>query len=521
MHWQAVAKIAAGVPCISWRVGIEDPAEQEKLVQAFTQRLVYGPALVRALRHDRKSVIFSRECMLAVLRLALVEMSEGEADVDTQDLFTRACLSANTLLAEEISPHELHWDMRDLLPSELRSIVSQQPEIFQDIGRTDAFIRWLATPDAIASANRLPALEDFAYFAGLTPDEYAAAAWVTIARCTSLTDWDTVERQGVAFDLDTWLVGVTDQSCVRRFFALNSVDMEQARHVWRTEPSLSYAAAKPLWTHPIIAADGVFCVPAPGLLINKFGNGFYFTLFDGYRARSTGEENLHLRFAGLWSEFFEDYVYERFRDGYASRRDVLVFPEQEQNGDKSTDVIVVEDGDVMFVEVVAKRLNLDKSIVGLDDSTIQADLDKGVRQKLKQLNRNIKAFRDGKLLPQVPRKDGYRVFPIIVSPSEWPRAYTLGWYIPKVMAETGWLEGCEPVELLDIAEIERLEGLAAAGHSLTQLLYRKHRHAHDRIQSLHNYIIAREPSMLTASVPTWDAGAVVARRIMDLAVAWT
>jgi hypothetical protein len=521
MHWQGVAKIAAGVACISWRVGIEDPVEQDKFVYAFINRQVYGPSLVRALRHDRKSVIFSRECLLAVLRLALVEMSKGEADVDVHDAFTRACLSANTLLADEISPGAAQWDMRDLLPSELRSLASQQPEIIQEIGRTDAFIRWLETSDAIASKNRLPVLDDFLAFTGLTPDEYAAAAWVTMARCTSLADWDTVEQKGVAFELDIWLAGIKEQRCVRQFFALNGVDMERARAVWRTEPSLSYAAARPLWTHPIISAtDGLFCVPAPGLLVNKFGNGFYFTLFDGYRSRSADGEDLHLRFAGYWSEFFEDYVYERFRDGYAKRPDVLVFPEQDLDGDKSTDVIIVENGDVMFVEVVAKRLNLEKSIVGLDDAMIQTDLDRGVRLKLKQLDRNVRAFRDGKLLPEIARKEGYRVFPIIVSPSEWPRAYTLGWYIPEVLKETGWLEGCEPVELLDVAEVERLEGLAADGDTLTQLLYRKHTFAHDRIQSLHNYIITRERSMLNASVPTWDAGADVARRVMGLASTW-
>jgi hypothetical protein len=521
MHWQGAAKIAAGVASISWKDGIEDHRHQEAFVQAFVHRQIYGPALMRALRHDQKAVIFTRECMLAVFRLALVEMSEGDANADLSDAFTRACLSVNTLLSDEITPGEVHSDARDLLASELRSIVAQPPNIFQEIGRTDAFVQWLATSDAMASKQRMPVLEDFTRFTDLTPDEYIGAAWTTMGRCAALTNWDKVDQDGVAFTLDTWLSDVGDQRCMRAFFEANAVELTTAQEIWRNESSLSYAAAKPLWMTPIVKAeDDLFCVPAPGLLINKMGDGIYFTMFDGYREESEPEENLHLRFSQFWSEFFEDYVYERFRDGFVKRPDVFVFPEQIEDGDASTDVIIVENGDVMFIEVVAKRLNLLRSVVGLDDVTIEKDLNDGIRHKMCQLNRNIKLFRDRKLLRDVPRKEGFRVFPIIASPSEWPRAYTLMHFVPQVLNETGWLKDCEPLELLDVAEVERLEGLAGDGHSVTQLLWRKHTYAHDRIQSLHNYITTRERSMLSAPVPRWIKGSEAARRAIDLAMTW-
>jgi hypothetical protein len=256
--------------------------------------------------------------------------------------------------------------------------------------------------------------------------------------------------------------------------------------------------------------------------MNKFWNGFYFTLFDYYRTRpKPGERQLHLQFAEFWSECFEDYIYERLREGYAGRPDVIVYPEQMTAKGLSTDVVVAENGDIMFVEVVAKRLNLQKSVVGLDDAAIEEDLRAGIALKIEQLSRNIVEFRNGNLFPDIDRRDGYRVFPLIVMPTEWPRIYVLGWFVPALRAQTAWLEGCEPLELLDVAEVERLEAIAAAGNSITALLHRKSRlGAHNRLQSLHNYLTTVERGMLQAPVPAKTRGNEVARRILDLYQTW-
>jgi hypothetical protein len=101
--WQAAAKIAAGVACISWQHGVEDRDEQRKFVDAFTRELIYGHTLIRLLENDEKSAIFTRENLLAVFRVALVEMSDGDRNCNIPDAFTRACLMVNTLVSAEIS----------------------------------------------------------------------------------------------------------------------------------------------------------------------------------------------------------------------------------------------------------------------------------------------------------------------------------------------------------------------------------------------------------------------------------
>ncbi len=386
-------------------------------------------------------------------------------------------------------------------------------------------MRWLETPDALSSTKKLPVANDFALFTELSPDEFAAAAYIATARYTRLSNWDLVDQHGVAFDIGTWLEGVSDQRSVRQFFQLNAVTMEEARSIWRQEPSLSFAAAKPLWSHPIIdAGSGLFSVPSPQLLMNKFGDGFYFTLFDGYKRRSVpGGRELQMQFAEFWSEFFEDYIYERIRDGYSERPDVLVHKEPPRPRGPGTDVVVVENGDVIFLEVVAKRLNLERSVAGLSDSAIEADLNAAIACKMKQLHENIADFRNQLLLPEVERKPGYRVFPVIASPAEWPRIYALGWYIPALLRENpGWLADCEPLELLDVQEVERLESIAKAGHSVTGVLDRKNRFArHDRFQSLHNYLCHVERTMFEGATSTRLRGDAVAERIIALARSWS
>lgn len=142
--------------------------------------------------------------------------------------------------------------------------------------------------------------------------------------------------------------------------------------------------------------------------------------------------------------------------------------------------------------------------------------------KVAQLDRNIQDFRAGELFPDMPRKQDFRVFPVIVSPAEWPRIYTLGARLPELLPSTGLLKGCEPLELLDVGEVEQLEAIASAGHSITGLLDRKNSFiAHNRFQSLHNYLIHSERSMLQEASPALQYGNDVARRAIELALTWS
>jgi hypothetical protein len=471
MHWQTAAKLSVGIASVAWWTRPEEAKHQNELAARLVQPLLYGPAITRRLQQGPPAILFTRESLLTVFRIALVEMSDGTSALDaTSDAFTRAILLANELLSDEINPPKITNSAADLLASELRSIVQQRPPVHEAIARSDAFIRWLDSETAKASSERLPVREDFVRFTGLELDEYLASVYLVLSRNVGMPNWDAVDRMGIAFELTQWLQGITDSRC---------------------------------------AGDGLYCVPSPQLLMNKFGEGFYFTIFDGYRGEPTekGREK-HLQFSQFWSEFFEDYVFERFRDGYAEHPEIIVHPEiLYLSCRKSSDVIIVENGDIIFVEVVAKHLNMRGSVTKLDDSVLQNDFRMGIAEKIEQLDRNIKDFRSGVLLADIPRKIGYRVFPVIVSPNEWPRIFLLNNFLPDLQAKHGWLQDTEPLELLDIAEVERIEAIVAAGYSFSGLLDRKNKlRRHERLQSLHNYLANVEPNLQSKSSPTRERG---------------
>ena len=66
-------------------------------------------------------------------------------------------------------------------------------------------------------------------------------------------------------------------------------------------------------------------------------------------------------------------------------------------GVKSSDTFVYDNGDVFLIEVVAKRMNLIKSVLRLDPAQIEEDLRQGVLKKIRQLQRNVEDFGSGEL----------------------------------------------------------------------------------------------------------------------------
>jgi hypothetical protein len=182
--------------------------------------------------------------------------------------------------------------------------------------------------------------------------------------------------------------------------------------------------------------------------------------------------------------------------------------------------VIAEDGDFIFLEVVAKRLNMRASVAKLDEQKIADDFRMGILEKVEELDRNIKDFRARILFPDLPRKENYRIFPVIVSPNEWPRAYLLSTLLPAALAEHKWLEGTEPLEILDVAEVERLESVVA-GNSFGALLDRKNRtRPHDRLQSVHNYLTNVERGLETAENPAYVRADNTANRLMEFAKTW-
>jgi hypothetical protein len=518
-----------GILSVSWRDGVESARQQRALVGEMTKDLLYSAAIASKLMSEPHRVLFTQEGMLAVLRLAVVAGSPGNPPVgDHSDTFTKAILAANELLALEIMVENPSGAAADLLPSELRSAILHAENLNDQLARTDAFFAWSITAEARASKNVLPVEEDLRRFTGLTPLEYAAGAYGMLARFASMKTWSEVERLGVAFSIEQWQAGVSDTRVVRQWIVANSVPLENVRAEWQSEPSLSLAGAGCLWRKPVIQVeDDLFFVPAPTLVQNAMGDGTYFALMDGYRDAAGSDPRARKeaveRFTRFYGEFFEDQIAGILERAYSGRIDALFTREVEYlAGVKSSDVIIAEGQDVIFVEVVAKRMNLVDSVLRLKPEAIARDIEAAVLVKTRQLDRNIRDFRAGTLLPDFPRTAGQRIFPVIVSPHDRPRVNVITTALADARKKHGLLADVEPLELLDLGEVEQVETGIHTGVRLSALLDRKNKSTpHNRMMSLHNYLIFVEPNTLPAGMsPTRERGSEVAQRILALAQTW-
>jgi hypothetical protein len=528
VFWQTIAMQIVGILCVSWQDGIENVDQQRQLIGAMLQSLPYRNKIAEILQKQPHRRVFTREGLVAVLRVAVAEGSAGNGNIDEQaDVFVSASLIANELLAAEIMPEVVTNGPADLLPSELRSAVLSLENPHDLLGRTDAFFAWSRTEKARASANYSDIANDFHRFTGSTPMEFMAGAYFTFARYSSMVNWAEVERLGVAFSIAQWQAGMADTRIVRQWIATNAVSLAVVRAEWKAEPSMSFAAAGSIWRKPIVQVeDDLFFAPVPALIQNTMGDGAYFVLFDGYRDEAGADPDSRKRaiakFTGFYGEFFEDHVasiFEKAYDGKPNRRFTREVPYRE--GVLSTDVILAEGDDVIFIEIVSKRMNLRESVLHLKPSAIGRDIEDGIMHKARQINESIDKFCKGELLPEWPRPAGQRFFPIIVAPTDRPRINVITTDLAQAQ-ENGLLVGAEPLELLDLGEVEQLENGLSNDVSFVKLLDNKNRSTREyRLMSVHNYLYYVERDLLPAGMsPTRQRGTDVARAIIDLAQTW-
>jgi hypothetical protein len=519
--WHYFAERCVGIAAISWKSGVEDPVQQQALVQAFARDLIYAPALLDRLRREPERRLYLRESLLALLRVCLMERAASDTQVSDREFqggFHRALLMANELVFNELNPPVVTNTASDLLPTELRSILSRIPDINDLVERTFSLFAWNATQRSTKHAEHLPLSDDFKNFTGQTPENYMASIYVMLSRCAAISTWDQFSQLGVAFKPTAWLqtLGISKMDEPLTWIERHTVELEAVCTDWKKTTSLSFAGAGPLWNKPLVHGDDdLHFIPSPFFLANMFGDGAYFELFDGY-----GNENE--KFSTLFGHFFQDYVEDRFRAGYKGRDNVEIWCDIPYPGGQSTDVIVNEAGDILFIEVVAKRMQLLGSILHLDEESIAKDLLRGVLIKIKQLHANIAAFNKKTLLPDVSRPTGQRIFPILVSPNEWPRIHLL----KNVLTQepfASFLPDCEPLEFLDAGEVEDLEGRLQAGLSLSHLLDRKNRgpSPQHRVWSMHNYLTLAEPGTYGGiTPPARERGREIIHSLAKLGVSW-
>ena len=511
MDWREVITRAIFVANTSFISGIEDRKHQQGLVKHLTEGLLYDFKILREISQASPRDLVTREGLLALLRTAFIEKREPAPDGSFQDVFVKANLAANEIVAKEWTVFGHTGTPKDLLASEIRSALLQPTNQHDALSRTDAFFRWSRTQDGV-SGNYLPIEADFEFATGLPWLEYLATAYALASRSLVYENWDVARRIGIWFQRDKIFEGFPNPAMFLSGLDAMRVPLNDAVAKWKEEPSLSLAGFGPLWKHPVIEDGEWYTIPYPPLLTNAMGDGIYFTLLDSY------DDARKNRFMPFYGEFFEDYIVKRFADAYRERVDARTTPEVVYNvADKSSDFIIQENGDVIFVEVVAKRMKFVDSVLRLNKGSIEDDLRKGILWKVEQLDRNIRDFREGRLLPSWPRPVGQRYFPVLVAPRGWPRIYVHTEFLP--VEGSMFIQDCEPVEMLSMSEVESIELALQQGVRFGELLYRKnHSWKQYRHDTLHNFLLTPEEKHTIPNIlyPARARGGEVARELIAL-----
>lgn len=141
-----------------------------------------------------------------------------------------------------------------------------------------------------------------------------------------------------------------------------------------------------------------------------------------------------------------------------------------KGGGETTDILIVEGGDIVVIEISSSRITAATRLTG-DHDALKRDLAKVVVKRVQQLDRTVNAILNNEI-PEIPADSVRRIFPVIASmePMRWTpmlHAYLLD-EVPGLLRQPG-------VQALQFLEIEDLEALMSVlgPASLAELLDRK------------------------------------------------
>jgi hypothetical protein len=231
-----------------------------------------------------------------------------------------------------------------------------------------------------------------------------------------------------------------------------------------------------------------------GYLAARFSGGIYWTVFDYLR-----DAEVRLQFSSFFGRVFEVYVRRSIQRSIPDRGELArrVYPEfiyRTRDGDRKTsDVIVVYERAAIFIEATASRIRMEETAITGDLRSFEADIGRIVIKKAEQLTDRIRDFRAGLYtIGGLSHRELPRIYPVIATFQSLPESFFTWEYINERLTNEGLLQGAgiAPLQVLDIEEIEILEGILPQGVSLLEILQRRIDDPQRRYISMKNFLIA-------------------------------
>lgn len=482
---------------------------QRRFAHEFEPVVPFMGKITEILKAEPDSVLVHDEQLAVLIKYALLHANAAEWPTgEAAQLLIRLMLVYNSLHGREHEPKP--GDIDAFMRFELRAVFNLDEHLGHTIRRYAAFFKWARTStEARGSANRLDLDADFQRFYGMTYEEWAAAAFCILAYFRQITSARAMEALNPVMSVEAYLASITADTAIRAWLRWNTISVKEATdHFRRTDERHSYAGMTllPFMRRPLLElSPGFVCAPYLPYVENSLGSGLFFAFLDGYNEHD-GRKSSD-RFTRFFGEFFEDYVVDRFRRDHPATNHVFSEIEYDK-GKKSADIAIFEDDSALFIDVTSSRFNVAKTLIDLKPEAIVADMEKIVLANAEQLDKSIKAFKDGRLqYPGIDPSAIKRIFPIVLSIQPLPRAFAFNRRILTEVANRGLLVGLERIEILTAEDAEIVGSLYKKNVLLSDILARKLAHQHPKAQndSLKNYLFYFEPDLVRSGAsPEYD-----------------
>lgn len=452
--------------------------QQWELARSF-----YGsdPALLASLAKAHAAspdaLMFSPQPLILLMRVLLEEaFDQQQRDVTESEFSTlqQAVLGAHSAL--ESSLDATTWpDQSHLLAFELQnaSLFHREPPL-ELMARHDELLRLAADDDRfLASTNRVP-VREWLSAGGLTADQQWTIGFGLSAMTTAFAD--DPKPRALAEHVDD-LLSKMHLPGISRDLSLLSSSRDEFRAAFAALSADSHSMAwelRPFKVTPFLRmANGDLDLLAPGFLLSWLGEGFHYrALTHAQRAEPTAVAAKYTQYMG---EVVERYALDLAETAFPSS--VTVLGEQSYGkggGQHTSDVAVASGTDLVLFEVHARRVLASVAVTG-DATAATAEVTKLIVGKANQLGTCIHALFDDKArLPGVDLADIERVWPVVVSMGNVMQTQTL-WNFVHTSLDSDKTSSfadqrVQPLQILTIADYEKLLGLVTAGSDLPTML---------------------------------------------------
>jgi len=254
----------------------------------------------------------------------------------------------------------------------------------------------------------------------------------------------------------------------------------------------------PFGETPVVVHDGKAFCPSVAFLHRKMTRGWFHIFLTGLE-----NEDESGRFLAYMGPVFEDYIDTLLRRVFPKGSARYIGPDFLDSptlpGSKKCDAVIVYEGSVVLIEVKATLLHLPVWRDG-DIRALSEKIDDIIGDSAEQFGGTIRLIEEGHL--KVRGVDPSRVeryLPLVVTLETIPNDFMVYGLVDQRTRRRVMLEStkAKPVQWADVGDVEALETLLGAGHSLHDILMARLEDRSYREESLGNWLIGRyEPAAL-------------------------